>query len=390
MKRMRDGQWRFKAAALALLVAAVMLGFAAGWRARMQSSAPPPAVFAPIREALEIIEARYVDAVAASLLVEGAISGMVAALEDEHSGYIKPELYRRATDFSGEFTGIGVMIKNSEAAGELAILSVIAGSPAARAGVKPGDVFYEVDGQSVSDFTLAELSAVVPGPRGSAVTITFQRADRLVTFDIIRDTFPLPNVSWKILSGNIAYIALLDFNDRARTQLEEALSAAAINNRAGLLLDLRGNHGGKLTSAVEVASAFIKEGALMRQTGRDANEELIMAHGDAVDIAVPVAVLVDETSASAAELLAGALQAHDAATIVGAPTFGKGTVQSISQLSNGGGLRLSTSRWLTADGRSVEGTGIHPNILVEGASAEPGADAQLEAALAHLRGMSGG
>lgn len=302
---------------LAMLVFA--LGIAAGSLTDLRSSAltDTDKAFLAFWDAYSIIRERYIDPTEIETLVDGAISGMVAALKDEHSGYIRPELYKRSTDFSGKFTGIGVFAKTGVDSGALTVASVIPESPAEAAGVLPGDIFFEVDGQRITGFTQTELTAIMQGPRGTAVTITFKRDDKLVTFEIVRETFDLPNVSYAILGDNIAYIAMRDFHDLSRGQLDDALEAVDINNSKGLIFDIRNNPGGTLASAVEIGSAFIEDGVLLRQVARDQAEEITRTSGGYAGLQAPIVVLVDETSASASEVIAGAMQDHGVAIIIG-------------------------------------------------------------------------
>lgn len=348
--------------------------------------------FEPFWDAYAIVESRYVDPVDIDILVNGAIDGMIDALEDEHSGYIQqPDLCDQASDFSGEFSGIGVTIRTIEDTGEIEVVTVIPGSPAEDAGLLPGDIFYEVEGQLVTGMTQAELTALVPGPRGTAVTITFKRGEELLTFGITREVFTLPNVTYQILGDKIAHVKMLDFNDLSRAQLDEALKDIDINKTSGLIFDIRDNPGGTLASAIEIGSAFIKDGALLRQVSRDQSEEVTRARGGYADINVPIVVLVNETSASAAEVIAGAMQDYGVATIMGEPTFGKGTVQNIvPDLANGGCLRITVKRWLRPNGSWIHAQGITPDIIVEWnpqTVEEREHDLQLKAAIEFLRNL---
>ncbi len=321
--------------------------------------------FKPFWDAFEIVESRYVDPVDVEILVDGAIEGMVDALEDDHSGYIRPDLCDLVTDFSGEFSGIGVTIRTLETTREIQVATVIPNSPAEQEGVLPGDIFYEVDGHIVAGMSQAELSTLVPGPRGTSVTITFQRDDELLTFEIVRELFTLPNVSFDIVGDNIAHIIMLDFNDLSRSQLDDAFDALGINETNGLIFDIRNNPGGTLASAIEIGSAFIEDGVLLRQVSRDKSEEVTRTRGGYTDINVPIVVLVDETSASASEVIAGAMQDYGVATILGETTFGKGTVQNVPKLSNTGCVRITVKRWLTPNGSWIHKQGITPDIIVE-------------------------
>lgn len=377
-------------AGLALL-AAFALGFAAGLVAEshIRDDSHGQGAFAILQEAYDLIESRYIEPVDVEELADGALAGLVRALNDEYSAYIRPEFYQRSIDFSGEFTGIGVFAASDEADGHIFVESVIADSPAAAAGLMPGDVFHAVDGRQVAGLSQAELSILVLGPPGSALSLEILRHGALLNFDVVRRTMPVPNLSYKLVAEDIAYVVMLDFNDLSRQQFDQALEALEVHNPRGLIFDIRGNSGGALASAIEIASAFIKDGPLLRQAGRDQSEEITRATGSFADITMPVVLLVDESTASAAEVLAGALQAHGRALIIGETTFGKGTVQIIPPLSNGGGLRLTTRHWLTPDGRWIQGKGIVPDIAVAWKAAQGERDSQLEAAIAHLQSLRG-
>ncbi len=331
--------------------------------------------FEPFWDAFSIIESRYVDPIEVEVLVDGAIEGMVNALNDEHSGYIRPELYDRMTNFSGKLSGIGVIVRTIPETGEIQVASVIPNTPAEDVGVMAGDIFYEIDGISAAGLTHDELMTMVPGPPDTVVNITFHRDGEFVNYDIVRAVFIIPNVSHQMVGDNIAHVTMLDFNEMSRSQLDEALAAVDINSSNGLIVDIRGNEGGRLSSVIEVGSAFIEDGVLLRQVSRDQTEEVTRTRGAYADIKVPVVVLVDETSASASEVLAGAMQDYEVATLIGETTFGKGTVQNIPQLSNGGGLRITIKRWLTPNGAWIHQQGIIPDIIVEW---DPESDEELE------------
>ena len=385
---------RFGESLIVILVVFVT-GFAAGSLSQSNTVAQERAAlsdteraFEPFWDAFAIIESRYVDPVEVDTLVDGAIKGMVDSLGDAHSGYIRPELCPRSRDFSGNFSGIGVTIKTDEATKRIEVVTVIPDTPAEKVGVLPGDVFHEVDGQLVSGFSQAELSALVPGPPGTTVRIVFKRGEGFVHYEIVRDSFEMPNVSYGIVGEDIAHIVLLDFHDLSRAQLDAALGSIEIQSAGGLIFDIRNNPGGTLASAIEIGSAFIDEGILLRQVSREQNEEVTRASGEYLGIDVPIVVLVDETSASAAEVIAGAMQDHGVATIIGETTFGKGTVQNLPDLSNGGCLRISVGRWLTPHGHWIHNQGITPDIVVEWNRTEHSSDAatdpQLAAAIEYL------
>ena len=383
---------------LLVILLVFTIGFAVGSLSRSNTNAQERAdlsdterAFEPFWDAFSIIESRYVDPVEVDELVDGAIRGMVNVLGDAHSGYIRPDLCQSSRNFSGEFTGIGVIVKTDEETGLIEVVTVIPDTPADKIGVLPGDVFHEVDGTRVSGLSQAELSALVPGPRGTTVAIVFKRGAEFIAFEIVRDTFETPNVSYEIVGDRIARVSMLDFHDLSRSQLDEALDAVDIDNANGLIFDIRNNPGGTLASAIAIGSAFIEDGVLLRQVSRDQSEEVTRASGGYIDIDVPIVVLVDETSASAAEVIAGAMQDYGVATIIGETTFGKGTVQNLPKLSNGGCLRITVRRWLTPNGHWIHKHGITPDIIVEWDptehSRDGGEDPQLAAAIRFLESL---
>ena len=400
MNRMRELWRRLRFAETFLLAVGIFIsGFAAGSLSQVHTNAQgrtalsdTDQAFQPFWDAFSIIESSYIDPVDVDDLVSGAIKGMADSLRDAHSGYIRPEHCPTSRNFSGEFSGIGVTIKSDEDTGQIEIVTVIPNTPADRAGVLPGDVFHQVDGRSVSGMTQAELSALVPGPRGTTVTIVLKRDDELIAFEIVRDVFEAPNVAYEIVADNIAYISMLDFHDLSRSQLDEAFDAIDVNEAQGLIFDIRNNPGGTLASAIDIGSAFIEDGVLLRQVSRDHSEDITRASGGYANIDVPIVVLVDDTSASASEVIAGAMQDYGVATILGETTFGKGTVQNLPTLSNGGCLRITVRRWLTPNGHWIHKQGITPDIIVEGNPDEGDSDsnvddAQLAAAILYLESL---
>lgn len=368
-----------------LILLAFALGAAAG-SLLPSSHAESDPLFQPFWEAWDLIQSRYIDAVDAEQLVEGALTGLVDSLEDEFSYYITPEVYARDYSYSGEFTGIGVMVKANDQGG-IEVMEVVPDSPAAEVGVLAGDIFFAVDGESVAGLTQADLSALVPGPRGTSVRVAFMRGDDLLTFDIVRDVFVVPNVDYEI-HGDIAYIAMNEFHKLSREQLEEALAAVDLPARIGLIFDVRGNPGGTIESAIDVASLFIEDDIVLQQVDRDGQISLTRSHGSSASIQVPIVLLVDSESASASELLAGALQDHARATIIGETTFGKGTVQTIHEIANGGAVRLTVRRYLTPAGRMIDKTGVAPDIIIE-ADDDGDNDNHLAAAIAFLESLRG-
>lgn len=347
--------------------------------------------FAPLYQVFNLIQSEYVDAdiVEVPDLVDGAIQGMVDSLGDQYSGYMAPTMYDMFnTDLSGDVEGIGVVIRTIEETGEIEVVNVLEGAAARQAGVLPGDIFWEVEGQSVAGMNQTELAGIVRGPAGTDVTITFKRDEEFIELTITRVRFSVPIVTSEILDGDIAYIALAEFNGNARTAIQEALDELDVNSRTGLIFDLRGNPGGLLRSAIDVASLFIEDGTILYESFGDGTEEVFEATGDYANIQVPIVVLVDEGSASASELVSGAIQVRQVATLIGETTFGKGTVQTIQPLDNGGGLRLTIARYLLPDRNWIHDIGVEPDVLVEWnpetVEEMEGEDPQLNAAIEFL------
>jgi carboxyl-terminal processing protease len=350
-------------------------------------------LFEPMWEVYNLIESQYVDPNDAPFvpekLVDGAISGMVDSLGDQFSGYMSPDIYPLLNDdLSGAIEGIGVVIRSLENDGGIEVVNVMEGTPAASAGLRIGDIFNHVNDDDVTSATQLELAAKVRGPAGSDVKLTMKRGDDLIDFIITRARIEIPNIESKVLEeSNVAYIKLNQFSSEARGQIDQAIEELDVNARSGLIFDLRGNPGGLLNSAIDVASAFIKTGPILIEDFGGGNEQTFNATGDYSGVKVPIVVLVDESSASASELVAGALQDRDRATIIGEITLGKGTVQTWRDLANGGGVRLTIARWLTPNHNWIHGAGITPDVIIEWTpeSFDDPTDPQLSAALDYLQ-----
>lgn len=343
--------------------------------------------FAPLYEVYQIIQSRYVDGdnIEIEVLIDGAIDGMVDALGDPYSGYLDSEAYNMfSTDLSGDVEGIGVVIFTNDD-DNIEVRQVLEGTGAEAAGVRPGDVFVEVDGRNVVGLDQTELALLVRGESGTTVEVTFRRDDEDVTLTITRVRFEVPNVEYELLEdSNIAYISMAEFNDRSFDQLQEAIEALDVNSRDGLIFDLRDNPGGLLSSAIDIASVFIDDGVVLYESFADGSEQTFEANGNYADISVPIVVLVNENSASASELVSGALQDQDVATLIGEVSFGKGTVQTLQPLSNDGALRITIARYLLPSRRWIHDIGVTPDIIIpldelEAVDGDP--DPQLDAAI---------
>ncbi len=344
-----------------------------------------------IYEQYQYIKDNYVNQpVDMSVLIDGALAGMVDALQDEYSGYMNPESFTSFSDsFSGDMEGIGAIIRSDLEAGIIEIADVLPNGPAEKAGVRPGDVFISVDGVDVRGMSQTDLVTRVRGPAGTTVVIVFERGDKQLTFEIVRERFEIPSVFSEVLEDNIGYISFFDFNQRTRGQIDAALAQMNVNELNGLIIDVRNNPGGLLTSAIEVGSAFIPDGGVILHEVFGNGEEITFeSDGSFANITVPIVFLVNERSASASELVAGAVQDYGLATIIGETTFGKGTVQQLRNLSNGGGVRLTIAQWLTPNRNSIQSNGVTPDIIIrvnnDQQLAELGKDPQLDAAIEFL------
>jgi len=386
-------QIRLLALAIILFVAGFLLGNQLSVLQAQNSQLIPEdaqqELFA-IYEQYEYIKENFVNQpVDNTLLIDGALEGMVNILEDEYSGYMNAESFASFSgSFSGDMEGIGAIIRSDMELGIIEIADVLPNAPAEKAGIVPGDVFIEVDGIPVAGMNQTELVTIVRGPAGTTVTILMQRGDKQLTFEIVRERFEIPSVFSEVLEGNIGYISSYDFNQRTRSKIDAALAELNVNELNGLIIDLRNNPGGLLTSAIEVGSAFIENGDILHEVFGNGEEITFETDGSFANITVPIVFLVNERSASASELVAGAVQDYGLATIIGEQTFGKGTVQQLRTLTNGGGVRLTIAQWLTPNRNSIQGEGITPDIIIrvdnDRELAELGKDPQLDAAVEFL------
>jgi len=315
-------------------------------------------------ETLSIIKQNYVEEVNEKDLVYGAIKGMLNQL-DPHSSFLPPEAFKEMQiDTKGEFSGLGIQISIKDRM--LTVIAPIEDTPAYKAGIKAGDKILKIDGELTKDITLQDAVSKLRGPKGTPVTITIMREgwEKTEDFTIVRDVIQLKSVKYKVLEDKIGYVKLTQFQQRTTQDLEDALSAMKKEDITSLILDLRNNPGGLLTGAVEVTSQFLPEGKLVVYIKGRSGEKQEFHTLRTQYIENPMIVLVNEGSASASEIVAGALQDTGRAVVLGMQTFGKGSVQTVIPLSDGSGLRLTTARYYTPKGRSIQTTGITPDIIV--------------------------
>lgn len=332
----------------------------------------------------------YGDVPAGQELEYAAIRGVVASLDDRFTSFMTPaEAERFGETLDGSFEGIGAQVDENSGGGAR-IIEIYPGFPADKAGLRRNDVIIAVDGQDVMQRSLSEIITLVRGPEGSNVILTIRRADVTEPLDILvtRARIEMPVVEAKMLPENIAYVKLQEFSRIAPERLQAALSDLLQQQPAGLVLDLRGNPGGLLDVAVQVGSQFLAEGDILIERRKDGSEERYRTTGNGLATGIPLAVLVDAGSASASEIVAGAIQDAGRGPLIGTKTFGKGSVQLTHTLSDGSLLRVTIARWFTPLGRGIHGSGLEPDQTVERSEEDrnAGRDPQLDAAVAHLLG----
>ncbi len=318
----------------------------------------------------ERIRAQYVEEVETDELIEAAIDGMLTSL-DPHSSYLSPDdAEQMRVQTRGEFGGLGIEVTQEE--GFVKVVSPIDDTPADEAGIEAGDFITHVDGESILGLTLDSAVDLMRGPVGSEIVITVVREGEAEPFDItiIRDTIKLTAVRART-EGTSVVLRVTTFNDQTYPNLKEGLEeqideAGGLENVNGIVLDLRNNPGGLLTQAIKVSDAFLDEGEIVSTRGRDpADGERFNATAGDLTGGKPIVVLINGGSASASEIVAGALQDHNRAIVVGTKSFGKGSVQTVMPLRGDGAMRLTTSRYYTPSGRSIQALGVSPDIIVE-------------------------
>lgn len=326
-------------------------------------------LFTPFWQAWKLVHQEYVDQpVNDTVLMRGAIKGMIDALGDEHSSYIDPDLLKEFNaQLSGEeYEGIGAYVDTTR--DYLTIIAPMMDSPAEKAGLKPGDQIIAIDGQDMTGINGELVRQKVLGPAGSQVRLTIKRPGVDQPFDVVitRASIKSTNVIGHMEKNNIAYIRLLAFGDEKTTQdFHNMLKKLLDQKPKGIILDLRNNGGGLLNSAIDIASEFIKEGVIVYEQYGDGHKDTYKANGKGIATDIPLVVLVNEGSASASEIVAGAIQDLGRGKLVGVITYGKGSVQIWTDLvNNQGAVRITVARWLTPNGRTIHKVGLTPDVIV--------------------------
>ncbi|MEC9423967.1 MAG: S41 family peptidase [Nitrospinota bacterium] len=318
-------------------------------------------------EIISLIESNYVETVKSDTMIEGAISGMVKSL-DPHTSYMPPATYKEMqVETTGKFGGLGIEISMRD--GILTVVSPIDDTPAFRAGVKAGDKIIKIEDESTLDMTLQDAVSLLRGETGSPINITIFRKNFKAPkeFTIVRDIIKVRSVVHKLYQADIGYIKIRSFSKNTSSDLDKALADLEKKGITKLILDVRNNPGGLLNQAVEVTDRFLNRENLIVYTKGRSNEQNMRftSHDKVAGVNYPLIILVNGGSASASEIVAGALQDLNRAIVLGTPTFGKGSVQTIIPLSDGSALKLTTARYYTPSGRVIQENGIEPDILVE-------------------------
>ena len=320
-------------------------------------------------EVIENIQKDYVDEVDQAEMMDSAINGVLQSL-DPYSAYMSPELFKEMqTDTRGEFGGLGIEIGME--AGVVKVISPIDGTPAEKAGIKAGDFIVKIGKEQVQGKTLMEAVKLMRGPVGTSIDLTVRRKNikKPLNFKIVRKIIEVQSVSDDVISKkkNIGYIRIKSFNENSDTQFLKAIKKFEKNKKIkGYVIDLRNNPGGLLTQAINITDFFLDDGEIVSTKGRKVSEtrKFFARRGDEIN-GKPIVVLINNGSASASEIFAGALKDHKRAIILGVNSYGKGSVQSIIPLRNGGGMRLTISKYYLPSGKSISEVGVTPDIFVE-------------------------
>ncbi len=357
--------------------------------------------FSVLEDVYDVLDRDYVnqEKIDPAILLQGAIDGLLNTLGDQHTVYVDPESYELGVDIiSGTYQGIGAQVAEDPLTGEIIIQAPFTGSPAERAGLRPGDAILTVDGESTEGWTVSQAVRVIRGRPGTPVELEIRHGNGSIEkINITRDVIvvqtvysepplgPLEDSNGNVVQ-DLAYLRIEQFTDQTPRDMNRALEQLG-NRYKGLILDLRINPGGGLDSTVQVADLFLEEGVVLTQVNRDGSERVFRANSGGPATNIPIVVLMGPGSASGAEVLAAALRDNGRATLVGEATFGKGAVNNLRELPEGGAVYVTVARWLTPNGEQIEGVGVLPdvNAVLSDENADAGVDTQLMTAIDTLK-----
>ena len=312
--------------------------------------------------AMQIIKSRYVENTSADTLLTGAIKGMVSSLGDPHSIYMDPKMVKDfMVETEGSFGGVGIVLGAKEKV--LTVVSPIEGTPGEKAGIKSGDSIIKINGQDTKTMALDEAVSKIRGPEGTQVTLTILRGQDIRDYTLTRSNIQIKTVSGKMLPENIGYMRISMFNEQTNNEFVKKYQELEKEGMKAIILDLRDNPGGLLDECVKVANKFVPKGPVVSVVTRDGRRDTSTSNLEAVKY--PCVVLVNGGSASASEIVAGAIQDTGAGTLIGTKTFGKGSVQTIMRLDGGAAIKLTIAKYYTPGGRSINGVGIEPDVKVD-------------------------
>lgn len=339
-----------------------------------------------------ILSGKYVDPhmLDTQQMIYGAIEGMVDALEDPYTTFMTPKENKEFQDsLEGTLEGIGAELTLRH--GLITVISPLKNSPAKKAGLQPEDIIYKIDGEFAEDMSLEQAVTKIRGEKGTPVTLTVVRASANEPIDItiVRDTININSVEWEMIN-DIAHIEINQFGNNTKWEFSKTINDILNNRPDGIILDLRYNGGGYLDGAVDIASEFIEKGTVVTIKKRNPEEdEVIYVNGQARAVNIPLAVIINKGSASASEIVAGAVQDHDRGVVIGENSFGKGTVQEVENLIGGSSLRITIAKWFTPNGTNISEVGITPDTIVERTTEdyENNEDPQLDAAIEYLENI---